>query len=163
MRAVENWLISRLTTVTAISMMFMGSRSWPTVIHHTDGGCSRAISLGPCCANLFDASPALRPSTASLPIAATTCSAAKACQDGGAAIVRNPTRGRCRDEKSTRLRDGSHSVVIVHHVVAAGGFDVATRLLPCRKPHLCRIRFLVGNVFEDVPDDVQPRGFLSSE
>ncbi len=47
MTAVENWLMTMLITITAISMMFMGSRSWPRATWTMEGGFSRAISFGP--------------------------------------------------------------------------------------------------------------------
>ena len=47
MTPVETCPISRLTTTTATSMMFIGSRSCAAAIAHADGGFSAAISLGP--------------------------------------------------------------------------------------------------------------------
>ena len=44
---VETSPIAKLTTVTATSMMFIGSRSCCSATAHTDGGFSAAISFGP--------------------------------------------------------------------------------------------------------------------
>ena len=44
---VDTSPISRLTTTTATSMMFIGSRSWSRAILQADGGFSAAISLAP--------------------------------------------------------------------------------------------------------------------
>ena len=87
MTAVENWLITRLTTVTAISMMFIGSRSWPSATAQTDGGFSLAISFGPKRARRAAASVAPSPRFASLPNAATTAATSTACQDFVASCV----------------------------------------------------------------------------
>ena len=44
---VETWPITKLTATTAISMMFIGSRSCCGATAHTDGGFSSAIWFGP--------------------------------------------------------------------------------------------------------------------
>ena len=75
MTPVETSPISRLTTTTATSMMFIGSRSCEPAIAHTDGGFSAAISLGPYAESRLAASAPVSPDTASEPAAATTSSA----------------------------------------------------------------------------------------
>src|SRR5262245_17305957 len=75
---VETSPIAKLTTVTATSMMFMGSRSWASTISRTDGGFSPAISLGPSRASRASASARVRPAVASEPRAATTSAASRA-------------------------------------------------------------------------------------
>jgi hypothetical protein len=47
MTPVETCPMSRLTTTTAISMRFIGSRSCVAATTHADGGFSAAISFGP--------------------------------------------------------------------------------------------------------------------
>ena len=47
MKPVETSPIAKLTTVTATSMMFIGSRSCCSAMAHTDGGRSRSIAFGP--------------------------------------------------------------------------------------------------------------------
>ena len=44
---VETSPMTKLTAVTAISMMFIGSRSCCAATAHTDGGFSRSIAFGP--------------------------------------------------------------------------------------------------------------------
>ena len=75
---VDTSPISRLTTTTATSMMFIGSRSWSRAILQADGGFSAAISLAPNLVSRSAASPAVRPAATSEPAAATTSSAASA-------------------------------------------------------------------------------------
>ena len=75
---VESSPISRLTTTTATSMMFIGSRNCCAAMTQTEGGFSAAISFGP-----YDesrSSPRSRQAadTASDAAAATTASAASA-------------------------------------------------------------------------------------
>ena len=47
MTPVETSPITKLTTVTATSMMFIGSRSCCSATAHTDGGGSPVISFAP--------------------------------------------------------------------------------------------------------------------
>ena len=68
----------RLTTTTATSMRFIGSRSWTAASANADGGFSAVIALGPCDASRDDASVALSPATASEPACARTSSALRA-------------------------------------------------------------------------------------
>ena len=75
---VESSPITRLTTTTAISMMFIGSRSCWAAMAQTEGGFSAAISFGPYDESRLAASPPVSPVTASEPAAATTSSAASA-------------------------------------------------------------------------------------
>ena len=75
MTAVETWPISRLTTTTATSMMFIGSRSCCRATAHSDGGFSAAIWFGPYRDNRDAASDRLKPRSASVSMAATTRSA----------------------------------------------------------------------------------------
>jgi len=49
-RPVETSPIAMLTRVTAMSMMFIGSRSWPSATAATEGGFSPVIRFGPCSA-----------------------------------------------------------------------------------------------------------------
>ena len=72
MTPVETSPMTKLTAVTATSMMFIGSRSCSSATAHTDGGCSRSIALGPWLASRAAASAALRPDAASDESPATT-------------------------------------------------------------------------------------------
>ena len=74
-RAVGTSPIARLTTATATSMMFIGSRSCPSATAHIDGGFSLVIWFGPCCDNRAAASVTVRPTVSSEPMAATTAAA----------------------------------------------------------------------------------------
>src|SRR5262245_51453170 len=67
MMPVETSPIAKLTTVTATSMMFIGSRSCPSATAQTDGGFSLVISFGPYCDSRLAASAALNPDVASVP------------------------------------------------------------------------------------------------
>ena len=78
MMPVDTWPIATLTTVTAISMMFIGSRSWASATAHTEGGCSPVIWLGPNRASRSPASAPVRPASASERADATTSSASRA-------------------------------------------------------------------------------------
>ena len=75
---VETSPISRLTTTTATSMMFIGSRSCWAATTQIDAGCSAAISFGPYDASRDAACEPVNPDTTSDPAAATTSSAASA-------------------------------------------------------------------------------------
>ena len=75
---VDTWPVRRLTTTTAISMMFIGSRSWSPATAQIDGGASAAISFGPYDVSRLAASEAVSPDSASDPAAATTSSAPSA-------------------------------------------------------------------------------------
>ena len=78
MMPVDTWPMATLTMVTAISMMFIGSRSWATATSHTEGGGSPAIWLGPSRASRSAASAPVRPESASERADATTSSASRA-------------------------------------------------------------------------------------
>ena len=67
--------MARLTTATATSMMFIGSRSCCSATDHSDGGFSLVIWFGPCCDSRVAASDAVRPTRSSEPSAATTAAA----------------------------------------------------------------------------------------
>ena len=75
---VETSPMSRLTTTTATSMRFIGSRSCTAAIANGEGGFSAVIALGPCDASRASTSAALRPDPASEPVAASTSSAVRA-------------------------------------------------------------------------------------
>ncbi len=72
MMPVEISPIRKLTTVTPISMMFMGLRSWARATAMVDGGFSPAIAFGPRLASRAAASAAVSPLSASDASAATT-------------------------------------------------------------------------------------------
>src|SRR5436189_1989192 len=80
MTPVETWPITTLTAVTAISMMFIGSRSWASATAHTEGGCSPVIWFTPNWASCSAASAVVRPASASDPADATTSAAS--CANG---------------------------------------------------------------------------------
>ena len=71
---VDTSPMRRLTTTTATSIRFIGSRSSPAAIAPAEGGFSAVIALGPWEASRAAASVALRPDPASEPAAASTTS-----------------------------------------------------------------------------------------
>ena len=75
---VETSPITKLTATTAISMMFIGSRSCCAATAHTDGGFSLLISFGPYFDSRAAASAPVRPESASDPSPATTSAASRA-------------------------------------------------------------------------------------
>ena len=75
---VETSPITKLTATTAMSMMFIGSRSCCSATAHTDGGGSLLISFGPYRDSRDAASAPVRPESASDPSAATTSPASRA-------------------------------------------------------------------------------------
>ena len=92
MIAVDTSPMIRLTTVTAISMRFIGSRIWSIAIAHTDGGFSPAIRFCPYRDRRAAASDLLSPRSASLSIAVTTWAAS--CANHGCALSVE-AGGRC--------------------------------------------------------------------
>ena len=78
MMPVDTWPITTLTMVTAISMMFIGSRSWARATSQTEGGGSPVIWFGPNRASRSAASAPVRPASASDRADATTSSASRA-------------------------------------------------------------------------------------
>ena len=78
MTPVDTSPMSRLTTTTATSMMFIGSRSREAAIAQPEGGFSAAISFGPYVARRLAASASVSPEAASDPAAATTSAAGSA-------------------------------------------------------------------------------------
>ena len=78
MMPVDTWPMTTLTTVTAISMMFIGSRSWASATAHTEGGSSPVIWLGPMRASRSAASAPVSPVSTSEPADATTSTASRA-------------------------------------------------------------------------------------
>ena len=70
--------MAKLTTVTATSMMFIGSRTCCSATCHIDGGFSAVIWFGPKRVRRAAASAAVRPRSASDPAAATTALASSA-------------------------------------------------------------------------------------
>ena len=85
MTPVETSPMSRLTTTTATSIRFIGSRSCTAAIAHGDGGFSAVIAFGPWDASRAAASVALRPVPASEPAAASTSCAVQA-KGGGVEV-----------------------------------------------------------------------------
>ena len=75
---VETSPITKLTATTAISMMFIGSRSCCAATAHIDGGFSSLISFGPYRASRAAASASVRPESASDSSPATTSLASRA-------------------------------------------------------------------------------------
>ena len=75
---VDTCPMAKLTTVTAMSMMFIGSRSWVSAILITDGGFSPVILFGPYRDNRDDASEVVRPVDRSDPSPAATSAASTA-------------------------------------------------------------------------------------
>ena len=76
MTPVDTSPMAKLTTVTAISIRFIGSRSCCNATRSTDGGCSAAISLGPNVTSRVAASAAVSPFEGSDPRWVTTSVAA---------------------------------------------------------------------------------------
>ena len=72
MTAVETSPIRTLTTTTATSMMFIGSRSCRSATAHTDGGFSAAIWFGPYRVSRDAASESAKPALGVAAIAVTT-------------------------------------------------------------------------------------------
>ena len=97
MMPVDTWPMATLTTVTAISMMFIGSRSWASATAHTDGGASPVIWFGPRRASRSAASAPVRPASTSEPADATTSSASRAY---GGSVSAAPSR--CSGHPSSR-------------------------------------------------------------
>ena len=97
MTPVETSPITKLTAVTAISMMFIGSRSWASATAHTDGGFSPVIWFGPYRASRAAASAAVRPASASEPADATTSAASRA----NGAVGRRMLPSTCRGQRSS--------------------------------------------------------------
>ncbi len=75
---VETSPMRKLTTTTATSMRFIGSRSWLPAIAHTEGGFAPAIWFAPYFESRFAASAAVRPAEGSDPTDATTPEASRA-------------------------------------------------------------------------------------
>ena len=67
--------MATLTTTTATSMRFIGSRSCPSAMSQTDGGFSAVIVFLPYLVSLASASPTVRPFSVSLSSAAATSAA----------------------------------------------------------------------------------------
>ena len=78
MTPVDTSPMSRLTTTTATSMRFIGSRSSSAATTHGDGGFSAVISLRPWLASRLAASAAERPLVGCEPAAARTSAALRA-------------------------------------------------------------------------------------
>ena len=89
---VDTSPIAKLTAVTAMSMMFIGSRSCSSATCQTDGGASPVISFGPLRASRAVASVWVRPWSASVPSAATTAASSCANHASGSWA----TLGGCR-------------------------------------------------------------------
>ena len=90
MTPVDTWPITKLTTVTATSMMFIGLRSCCSATAHIEGGFSAAIWFGPYWDSRAPASDRLKPRSASVSIAATTRSASWANQGSRGSSCRAP-------------------------------------------------------------------------
>ena len=75
---VDTSPITRLTSVTAINIRFIGSRSWPSATATIDGGFSAAISFRPYVATRCPASASPRPCSPSEPSRASTSAALEA-------------------------------------------------------------------------------------
>ena len=74
---VDTCPMTKLTTVTATSMRFIGSRSWISATANIDGAGSPAIWFGPCCESRCAASDAVSPRSGSVRRPAATSAAAR--------------------------------------------------------------------------------------
>ena len=81
-RPVDTSPMTRLTTTTATSMRFIGSRSCTAAIAHGEGGFSAVIALGPWDVSRAAASAALSPDPPSDPMWTSTWSAGSANAGG---------------------------------------------------------------------------------
>ena len=80
--AVDTSPITRLTTTTAMSMMFIGSRSWTSAISQIDGGFSAAIAFGPYWPSRVATSALPSPAAGSVLSPAATSAPSRACGGG---------------------------------------------------------------------------------
>ena len=90
MTPVETCPITKLTAVTTISMMFIGSRSWVSATTKIDGGFSALISLRPYRDKRDVASVRVKPLDRSDPRAAETSTASRTYGSGASRSALGP-------------------------------------------------------------------------